>query len=115
MGNLLFHRCVERLEGVQVTQVAGIQPLIAVEQHHATTVQHELDGDRPLGVAGGSPLVDAAGFLRFDAAHQAVVAGVFEVEAFAQHHLDVGVIEVTGREAHTRFHHVDDFFHVLLR
>ncbi|MNC81368.1 hypothetical protein D3C75_1344780 [compost metagenome] len=38
MGNLLFHRRIELFEGMQVAQVAGIQPLIAVKQHHATTV-----------------------------------------------------------------------------
>ncbi|SWI90480.1 Uncharacterised protein [Klebsiella pneumoniae] len=38
MGNLFFHRRVERFEGVQVAQVAGIQPLIAVKQHHPTAV-----------------------------------------------------------------------------
>ena len=115
MGDLLFHRRVECFEGAQVVQIAGVQPLIAIEQHHPPAVKHELDSDRPLGVAGGGPLVDAPGFLRLNAAHQAVIAGVFKIEAFAQHHLDVGVIEVAGREAHSRFHHVDDFFHVFLR
>ncbi len=35
VGNLLFHRRIELLEGAQLAQVAGIQPLMAVEQHHA--------------------------------------------------------------------------------
>ena len=38
MGDLFFHRRVEILEGVQVAQVAGIQPLIAVKQHHPAAV-----------------------------------------------------------------------------
>ncbi|MNE59294.1 hypothetical protein D3C80_1543800 [compost metagenome] len=52
--------------------------------------------------------------MRLYAAHQAVVARVFKIKALAQHHLDVGIIKVAGREAHTRFHHVDDLLHVLL-
>ncbi|SYM79696.1 Uncharacterised protein [Klebsiella pneumoniae] len=38
MGDLFFHRRVEILEGVQVAQVTGIQPLIAVKQHHPAAV-----------------------------------------------------------------------------
>jgi len=38
MGDLLFHRRVEFFESAQVAQVAGIQPLIAVEQHHPAAV-----------------------------------------------------------------------------
>ncbi|MNV25421.1 hypothetical protein D3C71_1165170 [compost metagenome] len=115
VGNLRLHRSIELLKGTQITQVTGIQPLVAVKQHHAATVEHELDGDRPLGVSGGGPLIDTPRLLRLDATHQAVIASVFKIKALAQHHLDVGVIEVAGRETHPRFHDVDDFLHVFLR
>ena len=38
MGNLLFHRRVKGFEGAQFAQVAGIQSLIAIKQHHPAAV-----------------------------------------------------------------------------
>lgn len=89
--------------------VAG-PALIVIEQHRPRLSTNSIAiGHRVRGHSGG-PLVDAPGFLRFNAAHQAVTRASSKIEAFAQHHLQCGVIEVAMPA-----HHVDDFSGVFLR
>ena len=52
--------------------------------------------------------------MRFHATHEAVVAGVFNVDALGQHHLDVGVVKVHSRKTHARTDDGHDFFQVFL-
>ena len=96
---------------VEVAQVGG--NLLAVPQGHAV-VERELDGDGPLGVGGGGPLIQAAGLLRLDAAHHAVIACVLDGDALGEHHLDVRVVKVAGGEAHAGANDVHDLAQVLL-
>ena len=96
---------------VEVAQVRG--NLLAIPQGHAV-VERELDGDGPLGVGGGGPLIQAAGLLRLDATHHAVVACVLNRNALGKHHLDMRVVKVASREAHAGANNVDDLAQVLL-
>ena len=96
---------------VEVAQVGG--NLLAIPQGHAV-VERKLDGDGPLGVGGGGPLIQAAGLLRLDTAHHAVVACVLDGDALCEHHLDVRVVKVAGGEAHARANDVHDLAQVLL-
>ena len=78
-------------------------------------VENQLNADGPLRIGRGRPLVKAAGLLGLDAAHEAVVAGIFHADALGQHHFDVAVVEVNGREAHAGADDIHDFFQVLAR
>ena len=115
VADLLLHRGLEFFVGVKLAQVAGVRAdLLAVPQRHAV-VEHQFDADGPLGVGSGGPLVEAARFLRFHAAHEAVVAGVFNAHALGQHHLDMGVVKVHGGEAHAGTDDGHDLLEVFLR
>ena len=115
VADLRLHRGLKLFVGVKLAQIAHIGAnLLAVPQRHAV-VEHQFNADGPLGVGRGGPLVEAARFLRFNAAHQAVIAGVFNAHALCQHHFDVGVVKVHSREAHARADDGYDFFQVFLR
>ena len=108
-------RSLELLKGVILVEVAQIRGnLLAIPQGHAVVERELLDGDGPLGVGGGGPLIQAAGLLRLDATHHAVVACVLNRNALGKHHLDMRVVKVASREAHAGANNVDDLAQVLL-
>ena len=78
-------------------------------------IQHQLDADRPLGIGGGGPLIQSSGLLRFYTAHQAVISRVLNRHSLGKHHLNMSIVEMAGRESHSRSYDVYYLLHVLLR
>ena len=112
--DLFLYGSIKLFVGVKLVKAAQIGAhLLAVPQRHAV-VEHKLDADGPLGIGGRSPLIQTASLLRFNAAHQAVVARVFNAHALGKHHLDVGVVKVHGRKAHARADNRHDLAEIFL-
>lgn len=113
--NLFFYSMIERLIRFELINIARIQALNAAVPFHEATVKDKFDSNGPLRIAGGSPLVNTTGLLRFHATHQAVIASIFQGKTFSQHHLNMSIVEVACRETHAGFNNIDNFLHVLLR
>ncbi|MPM95274.1 hypothetical protein SDC9_142428 [bioreactor metagenome] len=82
-----------------MVEIPGIHPFHRAMPFHDAAIQNEFNGNRPLRITGGGPLIDTAGFLRFNTSHQTIVACIFDAEPLGQHHFYMTIIKMASGEA----------------